>query len=766
MRLTDEQQNAVTRVAPRLAVTASAGAGKTSVLTARYIREVLENGRTPDQILAITFTRKAAAEMKLRITAALAEAGRPEMVQIAETGPIQTIHSFCERILRENALAAGLDPAFKVLESSQKERWAEDAVRQAIVRSIQHSTHVVSLIERVAGREEHRDRGRAHSHLVGAISGLMSSLRGSGLDRQELSRTYRTPHKVIDLWRTAAMATCDAEVVSAYRETDPDATFVDRIVAAHKIAKRALPPELFRLPKMDERRDAEDTCACMGIVLDAWEDFESRMLQAMAVDYNVLEERAVILLESNDHVAARVRDQYAVVLIDEAQDLNPMQNRLLEALAPSHLTLVGDDQQSIYGFRLADVELFRNHTERSDHLVLPHNHRSAPTILQFVNDVFGTKWPERYQPMQSRDDHVSTSAPGVVEIWPTSGAEPGSVAQRIRALVEEGVRPSKIAVLLRHARSFSPLAAALQVEGLDVRQVGGATRFYQNLEVRDLANALEAVADPYHDFALLCLLRSPLVGLSLDAIVTLGASPPVYDRLATFEPELDADRAELELFLRWFPPLAAIGDRLAAWEVLARLAADTPLYERLARRPGGAKSIANSRKLLRLAAAEPQLSPWQYARQLRAIQSLRVEEGDEPTVDAEVEAVTLITIHRSKGLEFPVVVLPDLHGIKAMARRPVEIDVRQGLVATSFKPPRTASQSVCWANQWLSNRRKHREREEEWRVVYVAMTRAERRLCLCLPDSAPSTALISELSALIGYPNELPDYVRVRQPEL
>ena len=132
-----EQRKAIEANDKQLVVQAGAGAGKTRVLVERFLRHVIEDKYGADEILTITFSRKAAAEMKRRIVTALRDAGRWEDAQIAETGPIQTIHSFCERLLRENSLVAGLDPQFEVLDEVDSVAWLEEALQESLVVNLE-----------------------------------------------------------------------------------------------------------------------------------------------------------------------------------------------------------------------------------------------------------------------------------------------------------------------------------------------------------------------------------------------------------------------------------------------------------------------------------------------------------------------------------------------------------------------------------------------------------------------------------------------------
>ena len=259
---------------------------------------------------------------------------------------------------------------------------------------------------------------------------------------------------------------------------------------------------------------------------------------------------------------------------------------------------------------------------------------------------------------------------------------------------------------------------------------------YSQLEsaIENVVSKLRAVADPYDDFSLLATLYGPFAGLSLDSVVLLATDPPVVESLADFIPPNEQDVIRLARFLTWFEPLRAYADRLSAWEVIAELFAKTQYLEVLAGHPEGDRQIANARKLLMMASQEPLIGPLEYAELIRETQILGHREGDAP-YGAEQNLVTLSTIHSSKGLEYPVVVLAETNA--KIDRKPgnVLIDPGSALVATNFNRYEDAR------FRHLNSIRSERGREEEQRVLYVALTRAKRRLCVVLFPPSKSLTL-------------------------
>lgn len=761
--LSEEQLAVVSAAAPRFTVVAAAGAGKTSVLVERYLRHVLEDGLRPDDILTITFTKKAAAQMKERIVRRLNELGRTADAQVAETGPIQTIHSFCERLLRENSLEAGLDPGFEILSESHASRMAAACIREALASPLDEEPQAEELISYLAGKRPAFGENKSpYGILESAVGKVLSEIRGCGVTFEVFCDRHRSPSILRLAWESILLSEVPEEAREAFDQAI-GASFAERLRSAVKAAGVRMPAWLKGgLDPSAEEEALRHTCGVAQLAAAAWWRLDRDMQRAQALDFTALEERAVRLLARSEVTRRRLREQVKVVMVDEAQDLNPMQYTLLRHLDVAQEMLVGDHQQSIYGFRQADVEIFNRRASSSEALRLSRNFRSTPGILRFVDFVFGRQW-DGYVAMSEVTGPMDFDADGGrdfsgVEIWRQPKDDYPGVASYVAELLVEGVPPKEIAVLVRDSIGAQAVEHALRTAGIPARVAGGTERFYTRLEVRDLANALRAVADPYDDFSLLACLHSPVVGLSLDTVFLLGREANVVERLASFEPPVQEDAARLNGFLEWYEPLRKIADRLAAWEVLAEIFARSRLIESLARRDKPEQLLANVRKLLSLAAQEPDLGPLDYAERIREIQDLRHKEGDAPADADDADIVTIMTIHKAKGLEFPVVVLPQTNKRLAATAKELVVEPRLGLVATKF------GKLPSLMHRFLTERRKERDEREEFRVLYVALTRAKSRLCVCLYPVGRDRSVSRVLSDLIG--DAVPPGVVVRDSRM
>ncbi len=718
LHLSEEQRQVVEACRSKLVVRAAAGSGKTRVLVERFLRFVLEAGLDADRILTITFTKRAAAEMKSRIVRRLTELGRTDQAQLAETGPISTIHGFCERLLRENAAAAGIDPDFEVQEGFERRRLLRELAEGAVLESLQTDDGLQGLLERLLEMHPHRSEREAVEEIAQWVREAFDSLRGTGVDAEALEAACEDPARWLrDLW----------EGWASHADGGPDyGSILDRLRRTPGCRLNSRSPEH---AAGEDRTAAESSCVLGRLVAQVWRSYDAELVARGWLDFAALEAGALNLLERSPSVQARCRETYPVVLVDEAQDLNPVQYRLLELLSCGEEMLVGDEQQSIYGFRQADKTLFERHAEKHNALPLSRNFRSRESILRYVDDLFADDWSNRGRMSPAE---TGEAAPyDAVEVLLFAERGWGPLVRRVRELTEEGCRLGDIAVLARRRWQAAEIHRALRQAGLQARLFGESEDYYTRLEIRDMANALRALVDPSDRLSFLAFLRGPLVGLSLDSVASIALDGLPED-WRSWEPPVEEDREAWHRFLEWFSELASFADRLSAWEALKELFARSGCLERFAEFHGPWQTLMNVRKLLRLAAETPEQGPWEFASQIREIERMRHAEGEAPVSDEDDDEVRVMTIHKAKGLEFPVVFVVGLDE-KPRSPGPLVVDRRAGRLVLSLR----TNQAPCWVKTVAAIQ--GRDREEELRVLYVALTRAKDRLVLCGP-AAPRGA--------------------------
>ena len=399
---TDEQRRAIERRDGDLLLDAGAGSGKTSVLVERFARAVIEDGIDVSAMLAITFTEKAAGELRERIRARLRELGAIDQARATEGAFISTIHGFCARVLRAGALTAGLDPAFVVLDVDQADPLAIAAFDEALADLAGAGSGAVDLVA---------DYGAGP--LRAATRSIYAQLRSRGqrVPRLPVGAPDPGPEAQRELARAARAVAAELGAIA-----EPSVKVLEALGRLERCIallddESLWPTDLDRV-KLPTNGAAlsTDACAAYGEALGAYRAvcaaraagpvrdrldallaafgarYEARKRAISGVDFEDLELLTLELLRTGPELRERYAGRFERIMVDELQDTNRVQLELIELIASSNLFTVGDAQQSIYRFRHADVELFERRGEelagRGERETLRVNFRSRPEILE------------------------------------------------------------------------------------------------------------------------------------------------------------------------------------------------------------------------------------------------------------------------------------------------------------------------------------------------------------------------------------------------
>jgi DNA helicase-2/ATP-dependent DNA helicase PcrA len=616
-RLNPAQREAVLHFEGPMLVLAGAGSGKTRVLTTRIAHLVEHHGVDPKHILAVTFTNKAAGEMRERIGRLLGE--EPVGMWCG------TFHSVGARMLRSAAHLVGRSPSFTIYDE-------DDA--------------------------------------VGVIKRIMERLRISAKDH--------SPRSVLDSISDAKNA----------------------LVTATEYESLALDPH-------------------SRAVAPVYAELEATLRQANAVTFDDLLVLPVRILEQHEHVRQQYRDRWKFVLVDEYQDTNRAQYRFVTLVGGEHgnVAVVGDDDQSIYGWRGADIRNildFEKDFPNAKIVRLEENYRSTPQILEFANVAISANTERRGKTLRSTrpgGERVTVvgalddrdEADYIVEEISARRGAPGGKApgQSLGA----GLTLRDIAVLYRTNAQSRALEEAMRRRGFAYRLVG-AVRFYDRREIRDLMAYLKLIANPSDDEAFRRAIAVPKRGIGDTSIDTLAAAARAEGLpllAASTRPDLVASlRPAARTALADFAGLIArLGEaaRESAVDELLRDLIDAIRYgDHLRTEPDAQDRMDNVRELVEGAAetvvdegGEVGLTPLDHFLQRATL----VTGAD--ALDPAADAVTMMTMHNAKGLEFPVVFIAGLEdGLFPLSR--------------AFDNPAML--------------------EEERRLFYVGITRAEEKLYL------------------------------------
>lgn len=814
---TPEQLRAIEWSDGIVSVDAGAGSGKTGVIVARFVNIVATKLAAADEILAITYTNKAAQEMKRRIVRTFESRGMREERRQAEHSYIHTIHGLCRRILAENPFEAGIDPAFAVVAASN----AHATWKAAFDVCVRTALDTEGSMKRLIGTSPALPVFGSNPHdllhaLQTAVRGITDQLRSYGMthldvlawadtiepDAQndflpEVSRFREKLERKI----SEVAADCSPEVhrvadefANLLKMVDPGSPMeswhqsaqetIERLKAtaranrAHPVIRAAsdVAIELKNLNTQNERDAATLGAAMLRLVGQTWAKYEREKMGRACMDFEDLQQRTLELLRGDGSARERYRQRFRYILVDEFQDINPVQKEIIDELrGDRNLMFVGDEHQSIYGFRFSDVDFLRRETARvkateqaglegAAAISLHTNFRSREPILEFVDLVFRKVWPEKYQRLDT--GRATSENPGsAVEIMVAderSGRyEPQAIARLIRRRVLEGtmtvfdaerneerpVRYGDFAVLLRTFGGVNEYERTFAEHGVPFFVVGGGRNYYARNEVRDLMNLLRALHLPQDELALACLLRSPMVGVSLDCLVLVTATASegglhtALQRLP--EAVSQADRAKIIAMLEWFSPLARVADRFTVATILERVIAMTNYDAKLLCRENGVQRLANVRKLIQMSMEAPDITLDQFATRLDTLEKVMQREGDAPTHDEFADVVRLVTVHTAKGLEYPVVVLSDLAWSPPKRNKSVELDVPNRRIGLKWRKIHSV------AHRDIGEAQRAREIEEEARVLYVAMTRARDHLLVVMPSQLRPDSWASRLTQAI-----------------
>jgi len=663
--LNADQLRAVTHGDGPLLVVAGAGTGKTQVITRRIAWLIASHRAKPSEILALTFTDKAADEMATRVD---------QLVPYGYTDTaISTFHAFGDRLIREYALELGLPPDLRVLS------------RAEVVIFLREHLYAFEL-------DQYRPLGDP-TRFLSALAALVSRCKD-----EDISPAAFTEH------------------------ADDLSLAADRLRAEAPAEGEALDAAEAALEEARRQRE----------LASAYTTYQSLLAANGCIDFGDQVALALRLVRESPAARAQIAGRFRYILVDEFQDTNRAQAELIATLAEPHrnVTVVGDDDQAIYAFRGAAIDNILDFDARyggARTVVLRRNYRSLAPILDASYRLIRRNDPERLEVRTGVVKRLraerSRRAPAPVRLEAfASGAEEADwIATDIARRVADGARPRDHAVLVRANGHADPILRALNMAAVPWR-FSGASGLYGRPDVRLLMAFLRAVAEPDSSVDVYALCSSELVGIDgedLSAIVNSARRRnrsvwAVLEELVE-QPGLlrlsPATRTALATFVADLRRYIELAHERPAGEVLYAFLRGSGLLSRLAgsQTAGAEEGLANVARFFDIIRAQSALlSDDRAVFVARHLQTL-IDAGDDPAtadLDPDADAVAVLTVHKAKGLEFPVVYLPGLvagrfpgHGRSEPLGLPVGLGRGE---------PMTPERSLA----------------EERRLFYVALTRA------------------------------------------
>ncbi|TPW20597.1 MAG: hypothetical protein FD126_1525, partial [Elusimicrobia bacterium] len=844
----EDRRKARVSLKRNVVVEAGAGTGKTTLLADRILFTLLAGGpkgkgSDVTRVVALTFTEKAAGEIKERLHIRLLDiltrleggdlpsnrasvaddwladaraefkAGPDEVGAMAraalsrlDRAMIGTIHGFAAYVLRRHPLEARVDPGFLIDEGDAFDEtfaaeWAL-YLDAELGLDARHKKEWVGVLRRAElaeleglARDLSSDSASLSRHgrsepVMAAVTKLVHALKNLvQRDKPKPKGNSKMLERLPDL-----LGRLEALLAAL---TEPPALDPAPRYAPFKRSK--WPANWEDIPgeaDYESACDLAEDCSAQGLALLAHAlarvgavagRVSSELQRRGRVGFDGLLSRARDLVKDDLDTRELLKAQFDAILVDEFQDTDPLQGELLlflsEALGgragrwedvvpgPGRLFVVGDPKQSIYRFRGADIrayESFTDHLKKHEALAcdLTVNFRSHEGLVKPVNEVFHKvlvyeKWLQPvYKPLSPRPDRVAPEGPAVALVLVTgaqspdetvdnelsSGVQARWAADWIAARCGSGRRGFKdVAMLFRTAARMRPFVAALKDAGIPFA-VEAEGAYFGTPEVQDFLNLLRALADPEDRVSLAGLLRSPMAALEDRELLSLAEAQALDYRRAL--PAGVLSPGPMKRVLSLYDQLGALHEgagKEPLGRFVGRVLAETFLLENAAAAYHGEQAPANLLKLARLAAEAGDadgLTLREFS--LRAAELAEDDkEGESPLADEGVDAVRLLTMHKAKGLEFPVVFLPELsRGTNKGAPEGAQYDWGTGDMGLRIAD----AKDVAWhLNETL---RKQREEKERVRLLYVAMTRAKDEMIL-LGNAAPTRRDSASLSALL-----------------
>ncbi len=927
-QFTDSQKLACD-ISRNIAVTAGAGSGKTSVLAERYLW-CLENANYQvSRIVAITFTEKAAGEMLGRIRERILDRISHKLGNVAlweavlEKLPlanISTIHGFCQRLLREFPIEAGVDPDFQVYDEAlrrihlirlldtfiQERSDAQDShlrvlshlwnspltIRNIVLQLIDTRTHSLPWAEQicqdtlpaylerihtlVAHLQEHGIRRIAsdqqwqdHIEAIRALipPGDTSKLTSRCLNILEYDQEFREKTEPEQQLLTLRMLRKECRMVTASKAWKEDGRN-ERLKELFEYLKtffdQTLPP--YEVQEEVEKSGFEMQQALASLVLDAYSLYQQEKARLHKLDFDDLQELTLTLLENPD-VHRILSHRYDYLMVDEFQDTNHIQWNIIQKLGETAngprgnvFCVVGDEKQSIYMFRGAEVSVFgevRKSLEQinaahqlvtqppkipmlgdplhhqpeqlSGELIMAENFRSMKPLIAFFNYLFSRLFLSAYDPERPYDVRhqnlipriigTRTSAIGARASCPRSNGghlarapkadacapvelllagqpqdtgenaplleEPELVALRICELLQQTDEQNNsrrsckdIAILLRARTRLKDFEDALRHYDIPYIVAGGIG-FFQQQEIYDVMNLLRVLVNQRQDIALAGVLRSPLFNFSDDQLFYAADGLPqektphapkrtLWEKLRFLARSLEEGTRlipqELDppQFLRAFTMLndwKSRADRIPITHLMNDVLDESGLYGSLTANPRSVQAITNIEKLLEIARRferEGFQALHDFVLYLEQMIEIEEREGEAQAHIEGMDAVQLMTIHAAKGLEFPVVFVPELdrpfnYGMGESVYIDVpKAEVQSPMVAAGIKgldPEQNFAAVDTVLREYLKRLSLEKTDAEMKRVFYVACTRAKEQLLLSgtLSDRTPKSSWLQWL---------------------
>ncbi|MDT8859564.1 UvrD-helicase domain-containing protein [Alkalihalobacillus sp. MEB130] len=871
MQFNDAQLQAITSEKALILVSAGAGSGKTRVLTERIIHLCelrFQNPNHPvgamvDEIVAITFTEKAAREMKDRIRKRIAEKESEaredkerlywsEQKEAMERAHISTFHSFCQRLLSQHAMAADLIPRSRVIDDVE----ARGRKRTILINMLQEKEfHEIALpLLQVMSKNQ----------LFESIEQVHNDVREFIVGEQAIE-TLQVEH-MIQIQREAKQKE-QIDIVRGFHEkatkcvqefpplddlTKAQRAHAEKIILGFENLEMPEDPNEYMtnvtniMPSRSDKRWAEKAPAMYELYTEHWKPLKDRwsdlggevviqqeiidLLERVTIlikefsrryndekkrgtmlDFSDLQQKAVALLE-NETIKKACQRQFRHMMVDEFQDTNQLQLEMLDRIEPAYQFIVGDQKQSIYRFRGANVSLMNEREDQAKNssdgevILMNQNYRTTAPVIEAVNELFSNAMADvRTKPYETVYAALEPNREGEKEeekrvefmILEKEGEQELSqydiLANRIVEMIQTGSphihdneswsqpRFSDMAILIPARSHLLSLERSLMNKNVPY-VVNGGVGFYERQEILDFITLLKWLNRPFEELHLLALLRSPMCGLTVNDFISLknqlGENELLY-QLVYDESHPSLQHMSIQIqdacskVRGWLDEWTPFRIMPSLEQTLHAVFLKTGLRTSLMLQANGLQKVRNVEKLIQIIVESRQTNLETIVMELEDRILLSEKEGESEVERVDGDFVQIMTVHASKGLEFPIVFLPQLErqirGDKGSIRFHQDLGIVMNI---EEEPDQMDEETILYQTPGFSlvkETANAEAREEAKRLFYVAMTRARDYLFMVGEESkTPHTWLALTNEALdqtnLAEKLEVLDHIHEQQP--
>ena len=853
MAFTVEQQTAIDSKG-KVIVSASAGSGKTTVMIEKIIQLIL-GGASVSDILAVTFTRKAASQMKDKLKRELIKAINSdgvseekrkilkEQLSLVPSADISTIHSFCAKLIRSHFFDAGVAGDFKIiagddadgiaLKNRALDKMLEDAFSEdksgdffkllsAYWRKKSDKTLreiFLSLYPTIRGRTDYkevleRSGNYTEADFEAVCDGLMSLLKekceyyasiaeeyeyyfknNNGKQSEEFSRTLKEGFLEIasapDYFTAIQTKKRPTSKERAGKHTQEYVQKINEVLYLRDKKYDELFKEFAKIGSLEEEKQVFLNSGAVASALGKYllrfdEEYSALKRERNLLDYNDLEYLSLSLL-SDEKILAEIRGRYTHVFVDEYQDVNPVQEKLLTLVGDKNVFLVGDVKQAIYGFRGSKSKYFsEKQTEYAKtggaSLQLSKNFRSSDKVLDAVNAQFvsimtseacnvdyargsvmqkGGGYPENSGRVvahifedRNAEQEVKEKLERIIPVYSVREAtrpkkrESIETARAIKTIIDEEVgqefydleekttrkvRYSDIVVLTRKTvGEIKDITLELSELGVPVAS-SAAVNICEYSEVKTLIDILSLLDNEEQDIPLVTALLSTMGGLDVNNLTDIRLA---YKSEKTFRAackryaveQKDRISAKLNRFYDFYKRLRTLSAVSSVGEVLSALLSETQMEAEILARENGVGCLNRVRRFVTESVCPEPLTLHEFLTRLKNL-DYTIEYAE----SSGENSVQILTMHSSKGLEYPVVIVNATESFNGKSRSEVVVDEQYGIVTSSYDSAKMIKRGTI-LRKLYEDKKKRESIGDDLNLYYVAMTRAKYALHLLFKE--------------------------------